>query len=462
MAAKLLCYELNEVSWRVIDYYIGEKPDSHLASLLAKSAQLTTHCNDQGELQPWSTWSTLHRGVSNETHKINYLNQDLTESAAWPPVWNLLNQADVTTGIFGSLQSYPPVEDQRMKFHIPDTFAAGDETKPMRAAPFQAFNLQQTGANKATASDINTRDLPDILGLLKAGIKPQTLLKVISHLVRERINPLHKSRRSILQPMLAFDVFLRCLQDDQPEFVTFFSNHVAGIMHRYWKYSFPDDFDVPVPEDKITRFHRESLIKAMDLFDEQLGMLMKFGDKNDYRIIVTSSMGQEAIDRGEYIDELQLNEIDNLTQALGCDYPVGMNLAMQPDIAFTFESKNDLQDFSNKISRVKDADGASLLVQRYEAVGTTLNIASTSTKTLVNDRTVYYEGKKYPLDKFGLDLINRDQGTAYHQPEGILIWEGNSIDGNVRATVDSRRFAPSLLTYFGVEPREYMARPMEV
>ena len=32
---------------------------------------------DEGELHPWSTWPTVHRGVNNNLHKIRFINQDL-------------------------------------------------------------------------------------------------------------------------------------------------------------------------------------------------------------------------------------------------------------------------------------------------------------------------------------------------------------------------------------------------
>ena len=41
-------------------------------------------------------------------------------------------------------------------------------------------------------------------------------------------------------------------------YVTFFTNHVAGIMHRYWKYSFPNEFDGDVKGDKLYSFHKNS------------------------------------------------------------------------------------------------------------------------------------------------------------------------------------------------------------
>ena len=45
-----------------------------------------------------------------------------------------------------------------------------------------------------------------------------------------------------MQPILSFDLYFKCLNKYQPDFSTFFSNHVAGIIHRYWRDIFPEDF----------------------------------------------------------------------------------------------------------------------------------------------------------------------------------------------------------------------------
>lgn len=457
---KLLCYELNEVPWRVVDLYLAKRPNSELAKLLKRSAQFTTHCNDGGELHPWSTWPTLHRGVSNEVHNIHYLNQDLSPTKAWPPIWEILNNNNVSTGIFGSLQSYPPVNHKHMLFHVPDTFAAGSETVPAKFEPFQAFNLQQTGENKAAAASVSASNIPDVLGLFRAGIKPTTLGRVAKHLVNERLNALHKTRRSLLQPELAIDAFLSGIKEQQPQYVTFFSNHVAGVMHRYWKYSFPEDFDDTDMSSERSQFHANSLIQAMDQFDAHLGKIIPFAKKHNYNIVVLSSMGQEAIDRGEYIDELMLDDLNALLTQLGCDYPVRMNLAMQPDIAFEFDAAEHLENFREKLNAITDSDGKKILIQRYDSVGTTLNIAAQSSESLAKNRSVKYLDKTFTVTDFGLELINRDQGTAYHQPEGILIWEGFESALAPRSVIDSRSIAPTLIQHFGIEPGDYMQPPV--
>ncbi len=453
---KLLCYELNEVPWRVVDLYLQSRPDSHLAGLLNRSAQLTTHCNDHGELQPWSTWPTLHRGVSNEVHGINFLNQDLSDAGEWPPVWEILTSADVSVGVFGSLQSYPPLAADTMHFHIPDTFAAGPETRPERYSAFQAFNLKQTGDNKASAKGIDPSDIGNAVGLLRSGIKLRTAARVASHLVNERRNPLNKSRRALLQPELAFDVFVECLKRSQPDFVTFFSNHVAGIMHRYWKYSFPEDFEQLSADSERNNFHAQSLTVAMDIFDRQLATLEQIAKQHGYQIVILSSMGQEAIDRGEYIPELVLDDLNLLLQSLCLTDPVKMNLAMQPDIALEFADADALERVRDRLLTLVDSDGKSLFKQRYASSGLTLNLAMATSEALARELTAYVNTKAYPLDAIGLSLLTRDQGTGYHQPDGILIWEGLQSLMEPRATIDSRSVLPTVLEQLNVPHSAYM------
>ena len=59
----IILFELNEVPFKVIDYYVNKYPNSTLAKILPKSHQYETVTDDQGHLHPWSTWPTLHRGI---------------------------------------------------------------------------------------------------------------------------------------------------------------------------------------------------------------------------------------------------------------------------------------------------------------------------------------------------------------------------------------------------------------
>jgi len=458
---KIFCYEINEVPWTVIDFYLSKRDNTALEKLLARSHQFTSQTVDSGELHPWSTWPTVHRGVSNDVHKIHFLNQDLSSAEKWPPVWELLSDAGVSVGIFGSLQSYPPSEHENILFHIPDTFAAGPETIPKKYQPFQSFNLKQTGENSAVTSSVGAKDAVDALSLFSCGIRPTSFGKVASHLAKEQINKLHKKRRTLLQPVLAFDLLMDCLKRHNPQFVTFFSNHVAGIMHRYWKYSFPEDFNYELNDSPEDQFHAQSLLVAMDLLDDQLATLIKVCEKHNYEIMLCSSMGQEAIERGEYTPELRMKNFDKFKQRLNLDLDFSLNLAMQPDVAFEFSNESELAEFQETVAKITDDDGERILSQRLESAGCTLNLQLARSPSVAKSKKLLYDKQEYDVDDFGLELIVRDIGTGYHQPEGIWTWQQNcELHDQQRKTVDSRSFAPTLLTHFGVDRPEYMKPPL--
>ena len=82
---KLIIYELNEIPRRLVDYYIETFPKSYLALICQEGIIMNTFTKDSGELHPWSTWPTVHRGVYNDLHNIRSINQDLSFSKKYPP-----------------------------------------------------------------------------------------------------------------------------------------------------------------------------------------------------------------------------------------------------------------------------------------------------------------------------------------------------------------------------------------
>ena len=124
---KLILYELNEVPVKLLNYYTTLKPNSNFNYLINSGKLKPTITNDIGELHPWSTWPTVHRGVNNNIHNIRFINQDLKCAKAWPPIWETISLNNISIGIFGSLQSYPPIINKNVKFFL--CFRLADEHK---------------------------------------------------------------------------------------------------------------------------------------------------------------------------------------------------------------------------------------------------------------------------------------------------------------------------------------------
>lgn len=460
---KVLVYELNEVPRRLIDTYIKNYPSSAIAEIVEHGVLLNTITKDEGELSPWITWPTVHRGVDNRIHNIRYINQNLTFSKKYKPIWEILNENQIDVGVFGSLQSFPPKKSQNYKFYLPDTFAPSPDAYPSELSLFQEFNLNLTEENKAKSRGIKAKNIIELINLLSKGIiGKKSAIKAILHIIKEQINPKYKAQRSIIQNVFSFNIYLNYLYKYQPSFSTYFTNHVAGMMHRYWKNLYPNDFGLK--QNQVDAFHSRSIIKAMHLADKNLKDLIIFAKKKKYELLVISSMGQEAIDRGEYIPELTLRDFKKFIKILDINlHDYKLLPAMQPDYCIKSKDQKAMEKLRERIKELEDIDGNKLLIERNTPVGLEVNFSMQNPSSLALSKSCYFKKKSYEINELGLELITRDIGTGYHIPEGILAWYGNGskkIKSHKNEYIDTRRICPTILKIYGIKIPKYMLSPL--
>ena len=456
---KLILYELNEIPRQLIDYYIKLRPYSNFSKIVESGFILNTYTTDEEELHPWSTWPTVHRGVDNKIHKIRFINQDLKDAEKFPPIWEIIAKNNIDIGIFGSLQSYPPKLDKNVSFYLPDTFAPKPCAYPRELEYFQSFNIDLVSQNKAVAGQFKVKNVLKFLNLLKnRTISLSSAYQAILHIFKEIVYIKYKTRRSMLQPIIAFDLFFNYLNKSKPSFTTFFTNHLAGMMHRYWIYLFPSDFDLS--KKQIDNFFAKSIIKAMDIADDQLGRLLLFSEKENYNLWIISSMGQKAIDRGKYIPEIILNDLSKLIEAFGLNKnSFELMPAMQPDICIACDSLKSLKNLRDNLKFFKDSSGNRILDERYDPVGLRLNITINSSLEAANKGQLYLRDKKFFLRDLGLGIITRDKGTAYHSPEGVFLGFGHEslkLFKNKSQPLNTCEIAPIILDLFDLDLPEYM------
>ena len=447
----LVIYELNEVPERVLRYYIDIRPMSTFAQLMREGLFVRTITKDIGELHPWSTWPTVHRGVNNSLHQIQYLNQDLSSAnAAYPAIWDVLISNGIDVGLFGSLQSYPPVKGELVRFHVPDTFAPNFDSYPPRLSMFQRFNLSMAGKNKAVSGRFSAKDVILFCRLLIGRtLSLGVIFPAIRQVFLELKNPIWKARRSLMQPLFCFDVYRKLLIREKPSFSTFFTNHVAGMMHRYWRDLFPKDFQVTQPNKS---FHSNSILAAMDIADSQLSDLLHYCRRSGSDLWVISSMGQAAIDRGDYVPETFLDDWQRLLFCL--DLPIEdfeYVPAMQPEICFHCRNSNSLDNLRASLSSVTDSDGSLVFVERYGSTGNTISFSLGKSRILASEQCVHVNGALYKISDLGIKIITRDQGTGYHIPEGILLaWGMNSSQLFSDSIVDTTEIFSKIMSFYGL------------
>jgi hypothetical protein len=314
--------ELNEVPWTILDDHVAQRPGSALARVLGRSRCFTSVAADKGHLSPWTTWPTLHRGVDGQRHLIASFGQDRQNAdAQFPPVWSLLRDAGVSTGVCGSLHSYPPPPDlDRYAFYLPDAFASEPVAHPPDLVDFQAFNLAMS---RRSARNIDTGlAKKDALRVLRhsrrLGIRPQTHLALVRQLVDERRRPAASNRRRTFQSVLQLDVFAHQLDRSRPRFSTFFTNHVASAMHRYWAAHRPGDYErLELGEDWIRTFAAE-VMWATDRASDMVGRLARHVESTPgAQLWIASSMGQAATIAEQLETQLYATQPARLLAALG-------------------------------------------------------------------------------------------------------------------------------------------------
>jgi hypothetical protein len=447
----VLVLEINEMPWRLIDRYVDSPDFPHICQFFERSHQYTNVAVDTGELSPWVTWPTMHRGMNNEAHGIRNLGQNPSAFKGCP-IWHEVREAGETIGVCGPMQSWPPIEPGPGGFYVPDTFAHDEKCFPTYLEPIQAVNLAQVKRNPRVISS-SLPSMHEVALLLQnignAGIRTRTLGKIASQLLSERFDRRRVSRRPIYQTVLFWDVFRKHFKaSSPPAYSSFFTNHIAGVMHRFWKDVFPEDFGKERRED-VDSF--EPLMRfSLDILDEMLADVLAWMEKNPALVTVfASSMGQAAIHR-EYHEgvELHITNVNRLLESTGLtrgDYvPL---LAMVPQVAAEIADPKLREQTRAHLLRVTTIGDHPLF--QVDEIGTSLSITMTlPPKTDIEAGVACLGGNRILYSSLGITPQRIESGTAYHIPEGafaLLMRENGSHPNHSRSSFRADRYKPWMM-----------------
>jgi Type I phosphodiesterase / nucleotide pyrophosphatase len=473
MGKKLILMELNEVPYRIIDSYCQRRPTAALTKMLCMSKQYKTVTEDRLVLDPWVSWPTLHRGVNDEVHNILHLGQVISETdEKFPPIWQLLKDRGLRVGVFGSLHSSSrPADVLEYSFYLPDYFDGAAFAHPAVLASFQELNLSMTrqSARNVTRKIPVSSALKFIAQAPRMGLKLSTFMDSVGHLVREAFDSTLRIRRRTYQPLVTMDLFLQQLKETKPDFATFYTNHVAAAMHRYWGAAFPADYGNDELDQAWIQKYRGEISFAMDKCDVMLGHLATFIDENpEYSLMVASSMGQAAIRAVQTYRFLTIVDMSRFMASLGVP-SAGWEIrpAMVPcSCVVVREEYRDI--FVSNIDTLV-IDGETIKRDRrpvghlsYDERDRGFFQIFIQFDSYAGPDTVSVARKSIDLADLGLGFMEHEDGvncTAQHVPEGSLWLYAKGVKGagsGSRSAVSTLDVAPSILSFFGLEKPGYM------
>jgi hypothetical protein len=471
---KIILFEMNEVPFKVIEYFVRKNPNSVLATFLSSSKQFNTVCEDQVELDPWISWPTLHRGVIDQQHRIFHLGQSLEDAnKMFPPVWELLSENGLKVGVFGSLHSSAiPSKLENYSFYLPDVFDDNGFAYPESLKSFQKLNLLMTRESaRNVSSNIPVKEaLTFFVKYVNQGINLNTLRLISSQLLIELFKPYLKSRRRAIQPVISMDIFLSLTKQTLPDFATFYTNHVAAAMHRYWTAAFPNDIPDNTMSENWCKKYEDEIYYSMNVLDQILKELKAFVDKENYVLLITSSLGQAAIRSEESNGFLTITDVSTFMAAVGLK-PQDWKLkhTMVPSVSVIVEdSKADL--FESNLKKIS-ADGKSMIMDHKEVAPLSFDRQGDNSFQIFilfdNNYTpssVKFEDKTIELSDIGVGFFaNQDNVSCAgrHTPFGsLLVYDPlhKAISTN-RTNISTIDIVPAILNNFGIKSPTYLNPP---
>jgi len=472
MNKKIILFELNEVPYRILDDFCARHPESTFSKILSNCHQFETISEDVGHLSPWITWPSLHRGVRNTVHNIGDFGEDLQNiDKKFPPVWSILSDHNIKVGVFGSLHTNPlPREIDKYSFYVPDSFARSPECIPHYLHVFQEFLLKMSHASSrnvrrkiAYSSLFNL-----IINIKKVGIKHITIAKCLLQILREFIDSGKVIRRRVFASILSFDVFMKQLTEKKPQFATFFTNHVASSMHRYWSAAYPDDYDDFDLDPAWIKTYRKEIDFSMKTADNFLHSLVNFVHENsDYSIWVATSMGQSSTETKKINTQLTVTNMSQFMKGFGLENDSWeVKPAMHPQVNIVV-SKDKAEYLSDKLNRLLIGG----VYVSYRQKGTFFSIdlghidlgedeGVIKINNGLDESDPNYRADCYSLKDFGLINFKIQEGTmasAYHIPQGCLLIYNYPLDSEKkRQTISLLDIAPAIIQNYSISIPHYM------
>jgi hypothetical protein len=372
----------------------------------------------------------------------------------------------VSTGVCGSLHSYPMPQDLNgYAFYLPDTFAAGSECFPNDLSIYQEFNLRMARESARNVSKkVPWRSALQFLAKSpELGLRFRTFLDIGKQLVSERVKSWKKIRRRTYQSVLAFDVFMKQLQKTQPAFSTFFTNHVASSMHRYWAAAFPEEYQVMGYDQQWIKTFSSEIQFTMSKFDEFFGRLLNFVDKHpEYCLWLTTSMGQAATEALPVETQLYITDVPRFVEMLGLSHDEWETRpAMLPECNIQLKTDKAAEVRQKLESLIIDGQP---VVFREPGEGF-FSISMGQRNLHLGPEVCQFNGEVRSFAELGLknvEIEDRSNTSAYHIPQGaLLIYDPRSRQTHQgpRTQISTLDIMPSILNNFSVPVPKYMRAP---
>lgn len=455
--------EVNEVPLSLFRHFAERYPASNIARLLDESGVLVTEANDVAEdvLYPSQTWASFNTGAPYDRHRIHWYNDPKPDR--YPFYWQILARHGRTVGLVNTLHAGAAAErlaqDDRIRFLLPDVFAADSDTRPARYRAFHRFTCEMAGENRrVTSFRPGAREIRVGCSLPWLGVRIRTLVELAATVAQTAAGRRTRERLRNAHFTLTADIFTALLKRHDVDLAVFFTNHLAGNMHRYWYALFPEEYSEAICDEDRVQCHADEILFACRQLDAFIGEMMNHCRATGRVLLVVSSMGQcarRSVDtRRDTVH--QIGDVDRFLSVLGApSYPYRSLGAMFPQYSLAFDGEPQARE----VFRFLRDKGIHTAANWLDINDNVVTITLRQDDWL--DRARDALGSHLTPDALGLEPIRiEDHPSTRHHPDGtLLIYPGSPPGRGSPSRVGYLEFAPALLAFFGLPRPDHMVEP---
>ena len=464
----LILFEVLELPWFLLQMYAKDHPESHLASLLGHSLTASVITESTKNLRSWVASTTMHRGVSQHTHGLKFINQK--EPLIHPPIWVALARQGRRIGVFGASYSHAWKEavPEQTAFYVPEKFAPDNWAMPARAVAYQRLlrlmsRLSDQGRGKVSARLLSSVAIIHFLSIRILGLRFGDIRFIA---LRWRLSFLWSSK-NLIGARLAFNEFLALYELEKPDFSLFVTGAVATALH--------SGINLYLNARKHGKSQAASKVSfALDELNDQVGMLLAVAAQRKATLVLTSGYGQANIgDRTHNNDKTHSNSItrfwvllkpDKLNAWLGLDKSAKVLPSMMPCATLWFESDVDRDKAIERLNQLRRiGDDAPLFYIEKDACCISLKTMpdeASIRSAMVSCREPDGTQLSVPINQLGLVERKRRKLTGEHSPGGVLLVYRPEFTGAARlADIPAAAIAPTLINAMGAKAPPNMHPP---
>ncbi|MBL8862185.1 MAG: alkaline phosphatase family protein [Planctomycetes bacterium] len=476
----VIFFELNEAERHFLDKFVAAGLLPNFERALSTGAIVRTRVPgwDASEdkawrkISPWIVWPSVYTGLTPAEHGIVGFGQD-PAALRGRCVWDVLDAHGISTGILGSLMSYPPRTSGAAAFYVPESLADTPECFPEAARPLQDFCVfaarnysESFGRSAATAVRL-------LLRTGRSGVRAGTILRTLGQVPAEALRGASAApERAMLHSYMTRDAFHALYRGSRPAYASVHMNHVAYVQHRYWRAAEPERFEDELSATDRRFFQSVSqrkdyerrlahwIERAFRYSDRFLGELFELAAP-DTVILVGTALGQRPFDpvRDIHNPVVRLVNERELFDAAGLvDYVVLHQ--MNPDVTVNLRGEAEARAAERVLAGLEVEGRGGLFTVQRRGSQVFLELDMPRRERAGETFTLRHRDRPDFRADFARHIHEHesaDQSTAHHKDSGWLL--ACRPSGRVRAereVVSVTDVAPAILALHGLPPAPWM------